>query len=438
MKKITLYLLFTMLASQAFAVNTWRKLDMTKSGGGTIDLNINRIQLLDGKLYAATYDGIWVSPSANGGDWQPFGLQGQKVIRLSFKDLKLAAVTVTATDDATKSATILYKHNGTDWVLTNLNPSKLSTFGSPSSDFTQIKDNTNKSIIFYPTWGGGIYRSEDGGDTWTNYPQADTDHGKVYKNVLGLHTFPGDNTIYGTDKVANNDNYMIYSEDYGATWNYKYVGSFFNPHAIYARTYNNKKHIYFGGENGNLGAIWMSDDMGANWTGSFSMGVEYWQCRKITGSPNGNLYSMASVDNLYVSKDNGETFEPAAAGLTIPTDRPAPAGSKYFLSDVIATNSKVYLSTIINDGIYVLDLNTNIKNTPSQTLHFELSENNLKVYAEQGSHIAIISAHGTIVGNFNASNAQTSINVENIKQGVYILKSKSTNGEIRVSRFIKK
>ena len=274
--------------------------------------------LVDGKLYAATFDGIWVSPSGNGGDWQPYGLQGEKVTRMSFGNLKLALVTVTASNDATRTTGVLYKHNGTTWELTNLNPDKLSTFGSASSEFTQIRDNNGKDIILYPTWGGGIWRSEDGGATWTNYAQADTDHGKVFKNVLGLHTFPGDNTVYGTDKVANNDNYFIYSEDYGATWQYKHVGKFFNPHAVFARTVGGKKYLYYGGENGNDGAVWFSDDMGTSWGASYSMGVEFWQCRKITASPNGNLYSMASVNNLYVSKDNGETFAQVASGLTIP------------------------------------------------------------------------------------------------------------------------
>ena len=197
-----------------FAAGAWQKLDLAKVGGGTINLNINRLELNEGKLYAATFDGIWVSPSANGGDWEAYGLQGQNVTHLSFGDLKLASAQVVALNDGTKKANQLYKLDGTSWVLTNLNPGQLSTFGGVSSNFTQIKDADGKSIILFPTWGGGIWRSADGGTTWANYAQGTTADGAVYKNVIGLFTFPCSKVIYGTDKVHNDFNYMIWSNDY--------------------------------------------------------------------------------------------------------------------------------------------------------------------------------------------------------------------------------
>lgn len=441
MKKITLALLLMFFSySVVDAAISWQKLDLTKSAGGTINLNISRMALENGKLYAATYDGIWVSPSGNGGDWQPFGLQGQKVTRLSFGNLKLALVVVTASNDATKTTGVLYKYNGTSWELTNLNPDKLSTFGSASSEFTQINDGNGKDIILYPTWGNGIWRSEDGGVNWTNYAQGTTDYGAVYKNVLGLHTFPGDNTVYGTDKVANNDNFLIYSEDYGITWQNKHVGKFFNPHSVYARTYDSKKYVYFGGENGNDGAIWRSEDMGANWDASFTMGVEYWQCRKITASPNGNLYSMASVNNLYVSKDNGDTFEPLATGLTIPdgTNRVSPASGTYFLSDVIATDSKVYLSTIINEGIYVADLSaTGLNNFNNETIDFKIFANTLQVNTTANATIQILNITGTVVGSYKANSEITNINIVQLAPAVYLLKTIGVDNAVQINKFIK-
>lgn len=442
MKKTTLLTLFALVVAQLIAGPlTWQKMDMTKATGGTINLNVSRMQLQDGKLYIATYDGIWVSPSGNGGDWQPFGLQGQKVTRLSFGNLKLAMVIVTASNDATKTTGVLYKLNGTTWELTNLNPDKLSTFGSASSEFTQIRDGNGKDIILYPTWGGGIWRSEDGGANWTNYPQGTTDYGAVYKNVLGLHTFPGDNVVYGTDKVGNNDNFLIYSEDYGMTWRNKYVGAFFNPHAVFARDFNNKKNVYFGGQNANNGAIWRSEDMGDNWDASFTMGVEYWECRKITASPNGDLFSLASINNLYVSKDNGDTFDPFATGLTIPssTERIAnpPAADKVFLTDVIATDSKVYLSTAFQEGIYVVDLSTGMNTSKSNQIDFKLSGNVLQVNTTLNSEIQIMNVTGAVLGSYKAQSATTNINIAQLAPAIYLLKTIGADNDVQINKFIK-
>lgn len=442
MKKITSLLLFMLFCYfVADAAVTWQKLDLTKAGGGTINLNISRMALQDGKLYAATYDGIWVSPSGNGGDWQPFGLQGQKVTRLSFGNLKLAMVLVTASNDVTKTAGILYKLNGTSWDLTTLNPGKLSTFGSPSSEFTQIRDGNGKDIILYPTWGGGIWRSEDAGATWTNYPPGTTDYGAIYKNVLGLHSFPGDNTVYGTDKVANNDNFLIYSQDYGVTWQNKYVGKFFNPHSVYARTLNNKKYVYFGGQNGSDGAIWRSEDIGVNWDASISMGVEYWECRKITSSPNGNLFSMASINNLYVSKDNGDTFEPFATGITIPSqsDRLAnpPAADKVFLTDVIATDSRVYLSTAFQEGIYVAALSSGVQNHTSNNVNFTKSDNKLTVFSETENTISIYNVQGTLVVRTKTTGDKTELNIKDMSNGIYFIRLTNANTNMCVAKFIK-
>jgi len=442
MKKFTSLFLFILFGYFAANALTWQKLDLTKAGGGTINLNISRMVLENGKLYAATYDGIWVSPSGNGGDWEPFGLQGEKVTRLSFGNLKLALVLVTASNDATKTTSVLYKLNGSTWELTNLNPDKLSTFGSAYSEFTQIRDQNGNDIILYPTWGNGIWRSDDGGATWTNYPQADTEHGKVYKNVLGLHVFPGDNIVYGTDKVANNNNYLIYSEDYGATWQYKHVGKFFNPYAVYARTYNDKKYIYYGGQNGSDGAIWRSEDMGTTWEASLSAGVEYWECRKITGSPNGNLYSMASINNLYVSKDNGDTFEVFATGLSIPSqsDRIAnpPAADKVFLTDVIATDTIVYLSTAFREGIYVVDLETSLANVSKNAVSYTIKNNLLQVNTSENCNIQILNLTGVQVSAYKAHSGVTTIDITNLTPGVYFLKVKNADNSITINKFIKK
>lgn len=448
MKKFTILTLFVLFFAQIYSDSHWQKLSLKKAGSNdSISLNITRLLLLNDSLFAATYDGIWVSPSANGNDWVPYGLQGKKVLLVNFDILRLAMVEEVASDNATKTTQVIYKKIANDWQLSNYNPGKLSTQGFTKMAIAQIKDKNNNCVIAVPTWGNGIWVSSNGGDTWTQKPQQDVtlpsnnSTAKIFRNVLNISAFAGDTVLYGTDKAGNNDNYMIYSTDYGNTWQYKYVGSFFNPYAVYSRTYGGQKYVYFGGQNGNMGAIWRSGDMGDNWDASISTGEVYWECQKITASPNGKLYSLASITNVYVSTDNGDTFTPLATGLNIPQNRVSPGKTSYFFSDMLATDSKVYLSTIYQEGIYYVDLTPTAVNTvkaSTLSLYTNAAQTELVVNAESGSDITIYSVTGKLLKSITAANAKTSINIQDLHSSVYIVKVISAKGELFTNRFVKK
>jgi hypothetical protein len=454
MKKITFSMVLLLISTVfTFATGAWQKLDLNKSGGGIINMNINRLELNEGKLYAATFDGIWISPSANGGDWEAYGLQGQNVTHLSFGDLKLASAQVVALNDGTKKANQLYKYVGTSWVLTNLNPGQLSTFGGVSSNFTQIKDADGKNIILFPTWGGGIWRSADGGTTWANYTQGTTSDGAVYKNVIGLFSFPGSKVIYGTDKVANSFNYMIWSNDYGVTWKNSLVGEFFNPHSIFVRKVNGKEYLYYGGENGNGGVVWCSMDAGASWQGSPTAGVPYWQVRKIIGDNDGKVYTLCSVDNVYVSQLNNatagwdisqglynETFAPVGTGITFPSTKVSPASAKYYLSDIVKSSTKIYVSTIMTDGIYYFDLTStglNSTKVSSISIYPNPAQNEIIINADLGANISIYTITGKLVKSTTAINTKTSVDIKDLNASLYVVKVISAKGKLSTNRFVK-
>ncbi|MFZ4582110.1 MAG: T9SS type A sorting domain-containing protein [Paludibacter sp.] len=461
MKKITLSLVLLVISTVFTFAAAWQKLDLAKVGGGTINLNINRLELSEGKLYAATFDGIWVSPSANGGDWEAFGLQGQNVSHLSFGAMKLANIIIVATDDATKTASKLYKYNGSTWVVTNLNPTGVKTFGGVNTAMTQIQDANNNTVIIYPTWGGGIWRSADGGDTWTNYAQvatAETDNNgnplNAYKNVLSVRSFPGTTTLYGTDKVSGSMQYMIWSTDYGVTWNNRAVGNFFNPYSFFVRKVNGVEYMYFGGQNGNGGVLWCSMDGGVSWQGSPTAGVEYWEVRKIIGDDNGKVYTLNTIHTVYVSQLNNatagwdleqglymETFAPAATGITIPTTRVAPAGTYYYLSDLVKSATKLYVSAIMTDGIYYLDLTNTAVNNPKAnqlSIFVNAAQTELIVNTEAGSNITIYSVTGKLLQSVMATSAKATVNIKNLKASVYIVKVISADGQLSTNRFVKK
>ena len=414
---------------------TWQSLNLTKAAGGTISTDINMMALDGGKLYVATGDGIWVSPSANGGDFEPYGLQGMAVTHLSFKTLKLAVVSITAQDDVTKVANKLYKHNGTSWELTNFNPASASTFGGPSANFDQIQDGANNTVIVVPTWGNGIWRSVDGGAEFTQYAYGTNDAGTVYKTVTGIWAYG--NKLYGTDKTTGSAQYLLTSADYGVSWSNVYAGNYFNPRAFHARKVGSTDFLYMGGDsdNGEKGSLNFSEDAGANWNGSFSVGTDFWFTNKIIGENDGPLYISCSKTNVMVSNDNGETFAPVGTGIGIIANPP-----KGYISDIVKSDTKLYASTRTVNGIYVYDLtNTAVNNTKANSLSMNLNanQNELVINTTLGSKISIYSVTGKLVKSITSIDAKTTVNINDLNAAVYVVKAISAEGKLSTNRFVK-
>ncbi|MFZ4726632.1 MAG: T9SS type A sorting domain-containing protein, partial [Paludibacter sp.] len=313
-------------------------------------------------------------------------------------------------------------------------------------NFTQIQ-NGNQTVIVVPTWGSGIWRSADNGTSWTvsafepcTYNDLnDSDIDTFYKKVPGVYSFPGDNIIYGTDKPDFDMQYLIYSEDYGITWKNKQVAKFFNPWALHKRKVANKDYFYWGGKDGNQGVVWRSGDVGLNWDASLTLGVEYWDNRRIIGDDDGPLYIMCSVNNVYKSTDNGDSFTPVGTGITIPATKPAPAGEPFFLTHLIKSSSKLYVSTY-NDGIYQFALGASaLKNAiiNSLSIYPNPAQNELIVNTEVGANIAIYSVTGKLVKTIVADNGKAKININDLQSSVYIVKMLSVDGKFSVNRFVK-
>ena len=448
MKKTTLY--FTLVIfSTTFTFAQWQKMDLSKSGGGAISNYVNQLALDNGKLYAATADGIFESSSAAGADWTPYGLQGKRVFMMSFGVLKLALTSENAADDATKKTLQLYKYDGAAWVNTNFNSTKLAIFGTAIDNlinFTQIQ-NGNQSVIVVPTWGNGIWRSTDNGSSWnaSAYAPCDaTPNSFFYKKIPGIYSYPNDPILYGTDKptgdnFASNMQYVIYSEDFGVTWKNITVGNFFNPWAFHKRNVGGKSYFYWGGKDGNQGAIWRSGDAGINWDASLTVGVPYWDNRRIIGDDDGPLYIMCSVNNVYVSNDNGDSFTPVGTGITIPATKPAPAGEPFFLTHLVKSGTKLYVSTY-NDGIYQFALNaTSTKNPTLNNLiiYQNSAQNELIVNTEHGAIISIYSVTGKLVKTVVADNVKAEVNIKDFATSVYVVTVLSQDGKMSVNRFVK-
>ncbi len=436
MKKITFSVLFFIVSTiLAFSAETWQKLNLAKTAGGTISTDIYNMCIDGGKLYVATDDGIWYSPSANGGDFEPFGLQGIKVTHLSFKVAKLAFVSVVASDDVTKNCGKLYKLDGANWVITNYNPQSLSSLGVPSANFDQIQDGANNTVILVPIWGNGIWRSTDGGDNFTQYPYATNDDGDVYKVVTGIWAF-GD-MLYGLDKTKYNAQYLLTSTDFGATWSNTLAGNYSSPRAFHKRKFEDVDYTYIAGdfENGGIGSLNYSDDNFENWNGSYSIGADYWYVNGIIGDDNGPLYIACSKNNVMVSNDNGDTFAPLATGIDIIASPP-----RNYLNDLDKTDTKLYVSTRSVNGIYYYDLtSTGVNQTPEQAkiCYPTITSTEIIVNAAVGSEISILTLDGKTVKSLVAQSEKTSINVQSLNSSIYIVRTQNLNGRPVVDKFIK-
>jgi hypothetical protein len=421
----------------------WTKVSLAKTEGGTIDANVNQLTVKNNKLYAATADGIFESPTTNGGDWIVTGLQGKKVYLLNFDILKLALTIETASDDATKKTIQLYKFNGNVWENTGFNHAKQSSFGAyPENliNFAQMQ-NGNDVVIIIPTWGNGIWRSLNGGLNWSQVPYEDhpTNGYQFYRKVPGVYSFQGDNTLYGSDKADFSMQYLISSTDFGATWQHIEVTNFFNPWSFHKRIVDNKSYLYYGGESGNNGALWRSGDSGANWEAAFTMGVPYWNNRRIIGDDNGDLFIMCSADNVYVSKDNGDTFEPVGRGLVFPSSIPKPAGPPLFLTHLIKYNSFLFVSTY-NDGIYKINTATTaLADNQFENNLFQLkkTDNQLIVNTNKDDLVRIFSTVGLLVFETKTSNNPLRIDIRNLPETVYVLNVITSDGISKTKRFFK-
>ncbi|MFZ4582111.1 MAG: T9SS type A sorting domain-containing protein, partial [Paludibacter sp.] len=133
-------------------------------------------------------------------------------------------------------------------------------------------------------------------------------------------------------------------------------------------------------------------------------------------------------------------FIPVGTGIVIPATKPAPAGEPFFLTHLIKSSSKLYVSTY-NDGIYQFTLGATSVNSPSATslkMYLNSAQTELNVHAQSGSIISIYSVTGKLLKSETAKHNQTSIAVNDLSASMYIVKVISENGQLSTNRFVKK
>lgn len=200
--------------------------------------------------------------------------------------------------------------NGT---LEDLQPLGLANHGRV---WSVVVDHRNPRRLYAGTNRGGVFRSEDRGETW-----REMNNGLYYKEVSSLAQHPVTGELYVGTRPAS----IFKSTDYGESWS-----NFDGLHALegtkdwtwpHPPYYPHVKGIGLARGNPNLilGAIeegWLvrSTDGGASWA-NLTDGPEF-NSHTISAMPdNENVLISTSGKGVYRSEDGGDHFAPANTGL---------------------------------------------------------------------------------------------------------------------------
>jgi hypothetical protein len=150
----------------------------------------------------------------------------------------------------------------------------------------------------------GIFKSTDGGDTWTNVFATGASN-YLYISCDSL------NNIY----VANVSNGLIYSTDGGANF-ITIPSSTFDGSNVNAVTCGKNGHLFVGATNG---GVWRSTDYGATFTHSSLDTVSIVEI-KVDKFNSDIIYaggSSTSLNGFYISTDDGQTFGTSTNSVNI-------------------------------------------------------------------------------------------------------------------------
>jgi hypothetical protein len=217
--------------------------------------------------------------------------------------------------------------------------------------FAMAVDPVNDRAVIAGGGQGGLYRSSDGGATWTQVQRGNaavltiafspfnpalvlagtrnggalmsTDGGVKWGPAAGLEGrqvrafgFARTMIVAGTDQG-------VYSSETGSTWTSLGLSTS-SIDAIAVAAVNPPVRLVAGGESGSSGSVplWTSADAGATWT-ALKPAISGTFITKIAAGPlpaTGNVRPLVLGTNtgLFISQDNGATFTSLSSGALLP------------------------------------------------------------------------------------------------------------------------
>ncbi|MGY8779107.1 MAG: WD40/YVTN/BNR-like repeat-containing protein, partial [Longimicrobiales bacterium] len=173
------------------------------------------------------------------------------------------------------------------WKTTNRGQTWVNVFADqPVSTFGDIAISRSNSDVMYAgtgeqqnrqstSYGNGVYRSEDGGDSWTHLGLEETRHtGKivihpsdpdvVYVGALGnLWSGSEDRGVYRSTNGGQSFDKVLYIDEFTGVIDMAIDPS--NPDNVYAATYQRLRRTWGFNGGGPGSGIWKSTDGGDNW-----------------------------------------------------------------------------------------------------------------------------------------------------------------------------
>jgi photosystem II stability/assembly factor-like uncharacterized protein len=152
---------------------------------------------------------------------------------------------------------------------------------------------TTEGVLYAGTWGGGLFRSMDGGDSWTA-----VNAGLTSTTIWSL-------AVSGTTLYASTNGGVFRSEDEGQTWFPANTGLPSTGALAVSGT------VLYAGTSG--GGVFRSRDGGDSWTAvNTGLTSAYVEALAVSGT---TLYA-GTTEGIFRSEDDGDSWTAANTGLT--------------------------------------------------------------------------------------------------------------------------